>query len=110
LERRQVKCPARKKFAAIVCKACGITNDFVYEEKEVAVTPAVDALSFARNKIYDVAVPVSDDGAFASVLGEVKAMAKGAVFAAFGPTPALVKEADLYIRLSRDFFKDLIRD
>lgn len=60
-------------------------------------------LAGARAEVYDLGILVSDDGDFASVLREVKAMAKTSAFAGFGATRALIKESDVFVRLNRDF-------
>ena len=107
LEPRDVKCPICKGSAEIVCAACGQKTTTRYEEKEVDVTLAVDMLSFARNNLYDIAVLVSDDGDFASVLKELEYMGKVTVFAGFHDTGALRDASDVFIRLNRQFFRGI---
>jgi uncharacterized LabA/DUF88 family protein len=107
LEKRSIICPECKEKAKVVCPKCGTEQGDTYEEKEVDVTLAVDMILKAENGDYDVAVLVSDDGDFASVLKGVKHFGKTPVFAGFSKTRALMEASDLDLFLTSDFFSDI---
>ncbi len=104
LEKRDIICPECKEKAKVVCPKCRKEQENTYEEKEVDVTLAVDMILEAENDDYDIAVLVSNDGDFASVLKGVKHFGKIAVFVGFSKTRALMNESDLDVFLSRKFF------
>jgi uncharacterized LabA/DUF88 family protein len=107
LEKRYNLCPKCGERITIECQNCNAHSEFTFIEKEVDVRIAVDMLSLARKNIYDVGVLVSDDGDFKPVFRELKELGKTPVFAGFSMTRVLMEESDIYIKLSKNFFKGL---
>ena len=79
-------------------------------EKGVDVKLAVDMLDFAYHNLYDIAILVSGDGDFASVIEKVKNQGKHVENAYFfsGRSFQLQKVCDRFIKLDEEFLKDCL--
>lgn len=75
-------------------------------EKGVDVCLAVDMLSMAARNLYDVAILISGDGDFASVIDAVKDLGKHVEVAYVSQTYHLKTSWDKFIPLSQEYLRD----
>ena len=78
----------------------------IWVEKGVDVHLAVDMLSMAVKNLYDVAILISGDGDFASVIDAVKDLGKHVEVAYVSQTYQLKTSWDKFIPLSSEYLKD----
>lgn len=79
-------------------------------EKGVDVSLAVDMLSMAARDLYDVAILISGDGDFASVINAVKDLGKHVEVAYVSKTYHLKTSCDKFILLSHQYLNDCFLD